>query len=95
MELITAEHIAQIAILFGALVSGYISLRTYQSAARKDEVCRLEARLEKTEKKLDREIAYRIRLLDYIGALHHIMQAAGLNVPPIPQPEPEKDDEAK
>ena len=87
----TPELVASISACLLGLGSLYQSFRNAKTGARKDQLILAEEKLAeqnerilKLERKLDKEVLYRVRLMGYIGELQRIMRAAGLQVPPEP-----------
>jgi hypothetical protein len=91
MDWITAEHIGQLAVVILALGTFAKQYADNKNLARKDQLTQAEMRIaaqneriNSLERKLDREIFYRVKLMGYIGELQRIMRGAGLSVPPEP-----------
>jgi len=59
----------------------------------RDEVRRLQERVDRTQRQLERELEYKITLLRYVSELQRMMQAAGLNPPPVPEQQEEMNNE--
>jgi hypothetical protein len=96
---LTPEIIAQIAVLIsafsafiGAGSAALVARHNSRTTARKDELIRLDEKVQRLERKLQREIDYRLKLLDYIGILIVKMRGSGLEVPPIPEMMPIEDE---
>ncbi len=91
MNTLTPEFIIAIGGFVTGLLGGILAIYTAKKSARRDEymflrdeVARLQTRVENLEIDYERERRNNVVLLDYIGLLRGLMVGAGIAVPKMP-----------